>query len=134
MSVLSDYIARIEADKAKNGTAITAEKLAPIQVLFRQSDTMCLWGIPYRMRDDVNQSPANLVRAEWKADWKPAGAIPANWIWLGSCGWWDTLNIAEQIVIRNFLAKHKDSIPTGPNEWSYLETAKESSSEIYTPP
>lgn len=128
MSVLSDYIVRIEADKAKNGTAITAEKLAPIQVLFRQSDTMCLWGILYRMRDEVGQSPADLVRAEWPPcgilSRKPAGIIPTDWIWLGSCGWWGTLNKGEQIVIQNFLARHKDSIPTGPNEWSYLETAK----------
>jgi len=86
---------------------LNAARLATIRVLYRQSDTMSLWGIPYRMRADVGQQPRDIDPARRK-----------DWVWLGSPGWWGSMTRAEQAAVAAFLATlPKDAIPEYPNEW-----------------
>ena len=100
-----------------------SEKLKAIRVLWRQPDTLALWGIPYEMRP--GQEPINLWRArqEYVAP-RPghygAKQIELNWVWLGSPGWWGSLSTDERREVETFLAKHKDYIPKGPGEWDVL--------------
>lgn len=93
------YHATMSADKK----GITAKALDSIQVLWRQPDTMALYGIPYEMRP--GQSPHN-IQEKFRGDW----------IWLGSPGWWGSLSRPEQERVRAFLAKQPD-LPEWPNEW-----------------
>ena len=36
------------------------EKLDSVVILWRQPDTLALWGIPYKMREDGGQQPYDL--------------------------------------------------------------------------
>lgn len=82
-------------------------KLDSIKTLYRQSDTLSLWGIPYKMRP--GQQPRD-IRPEYRTDW----------IWLGSPGWWYTMTRADRELVSGFLVKLGDLVPQGPNEWSEL--------------
>jgi len=82
-------------------------KLARVQVLYRQADTLSLWGLPYRMRP--GQQPRD-IRTEYRTDW----------IWLGCPGWWYTMPKEDQAAVQEFVAKLGDLVPNGPNEWSDL--------------
>lgn len=104
---------------------VTPATLASIRVLYRQPDTMGLWGIPYDMRE--GQSPRDLLprhlsgdltlRKPWhREDYTP----PSPWIWLGSPGWWGHLTKEEQALISAFLAKHRENVPGSAHEWSTL--------------
>ena len=112
-------------------------KLASIRVLWRQPDTLCLWGIPYDMRADVGQTPNHLWRArEAHVPPKP-GHIGSkqvdlsDWIWLGSPGWWGNKSRADIDAIKAWLAlSHvKQAIPSGPCEWSYIDPAPTASTK-----
>jgi len=100
------------------------EKLASIQVLWRQPDTLTLWGIPYKMRSDVGQQPYDLWKARRdyvppKPGWYGSKQIDlSDWIYLGEPGWWGHYSKKDQEIIEEFLVKHKDAIPGGPCEWS----------------
>lgn len=95
-----------------------------ILVLWRQPDTMSLWGIPYRMRP--GQQPYDL----WKArrDYVPLppghyGAPPINlddWVWLGSPGWWGDMSNIRSERIEAFAQRYPSLIPQGPCEWTDL--------------
>lgn len=102
---------------------ITPETLASIKVLWRQPDTLALWGIPYAMR--AGQQPYDL----WRSTSYPAtlaqgisGArIEApgprfDWVWLGSPGWWGSMTAAEQALVTAWLAGR--DLPDGPCEWT----------------
>jgi hypothetical protein len=91
---------------------LTAEQLARVVVLFRQSDSLSLWGIPYRMRP--GQSPRDILRG-------PLGKYgpPADWVYLGSPGWWGDLTARDRALVEALLAG-ADDVPTGPYEWCYL--------------
>lgn len=100
------------------------EALTKIKVLFRQSDTMALYGIPYEMRP--GQSPRDLMRGSPRlpygthgAPFRPAGPRE-DWLWLGTPGWWGHFSPADQEAIKAFLVKHGDMVPTHPGEWSAL--------------
>jgi hypothetical protein len=104
--------------------------LASIRVLWRQPDTMSLWGIPHDMRP--GQQPYDL----WKAsrDWKsprpgwlgPRPIDLSDWIWLGSPGRWGNMTAEERAATEAFLAAlPKDSIPGGPCEWTRLDASFE---------
>lgn len=82
-------------------------KLSAIKILFREADSMSLWGIPYDMRE--GQAPRDLLENPKR-----------NWIWLGCPGWWGSLDTPNQKSIKDFLESVKDSIPGGPNEWCRL--------------
>ena len=82
-------------------------KLASIQVLYRQADTLSLWGLPYQMRP--GQGPKD-IRTEYRGDW----------IWLGCPGWWCGMSREDQMLVQAFLHIYKDLVPEGPNEWSSL--------------
>lgn len=82
-------------------------RLDTIRTLWRQSDTMALWGIPYRMRHDIGQSPCDLFEAR-NTD---------GWIWLGSPWWYGPYRAGEILKIVSFLSLHSDNIPDNPGEW-----------------
>lgn len=103
----------------------TAERLQSIRVLYRESDSLSLWGIPYRMRP--GQQPGDLKRAERSYVAPAYGHYGSkkidlsDWIWLGTPGWWGHLSKADQSAIQAFLSQHADEIPRGPEEWTELE-------------
>ena len=96
-------------------------KLNSIVVLYRQPDTLALWGIPYAMRP--GQQPRDLFRAHRDYVPPPPGHYGrkqidiSDWIWLGSPGWWGTLSKEEQGEIEAFLRSHEGDIPQGPDKW-----------------
>lgn len=103
------------------------EKLDSIIILWRQPDLLTLWGIPYRMREDVGQQPYDL----WKArrDWRPlppgwhGGSKQISlddWVYLGEPGWWGNMTRENQKLVQAFLEKHKGTIPGNPCEWVEL--------------
>lgn len=83
-----------------------------IVILYRQPDLMALWGIPHGMRREVGQSPRDL--------WERRGEL--GWKWLGSPGWWGSLNQAEIEAIKRFLKPIQAAgmVPEGPGEWTDL--------------
>ena len=85
-------------------------RLEEIQVLYRQNDTMSLWGIPYTMRP--GQSPSDLLAA---------GNIQ-GWVWMGTPGWWGSLPRERVQAIQAFLEpiREADAVPTHPGEFSTL--------------
>lgn len=112
-----------------------ARDLSKIRVLWRQSDTMSLWGIPYEMRTEVGQSPRDIVKAEWpsKRPWthgkappeKSSGQVPSDWIWLGSPGWWGSMTPEEIAATEAFLASLPAGlIPEWPNEFVSIASWK----------
>ena len=89
--------------------------LSTIKVLYRQSDCMSLWGVPYQMRP--GQSPGDIRRAG------NIGVCGSPlWTYLGGPGWWGNISREDQAVIEAFLApiRRADLIPTGPEEWTDL--------------
>ena len=106
---------------------IDQAKLDKIVILFRQPDTLSLWGIPYMMREG-GQQPGDLWRARRdyvapKPGWYGSKQIDlSDWVWLGQPGWWYDLSHADQELIKAFLAKHTGNIPGNPYEWSVLES------------
>ena len=106
------------------------QALATIQVLFRQPDTLSLWGIPYQMRP--GQSPKDIWQGRtisdtlktaqgWYGAMLPDPGPGKDWIWLGCPGWWGTMDAEKQAAVTAFLAQHKDAIPGGPNEFCNLK-------------
>ena len=89
---------------------ITPETLQSIRVLWRQSDTMALWGIPYGMRTEVGQSPRHL----WDAN------NTKDWVWLGCPGWFYTMTKPEITLVREYLETIGDMVPEWPCEWSEI--------------
>ena len=83
-------------------------ELKQIKVLYREPDTLSLWGIPYEMR--VGQQPRDLWHRRYET----------GWIWLGSPGWYGSMSKADIAAVKKFVAKHKDLVPQGPAEWSSL--------------
>lgn len=89
-----------------------ARDLKMIRVLYRQPDTMALYGIPYEMRRDVRQEPRDLIRGN-------AGQIPGDWIWLGSPGWYGSMSLDERAAVDLFLLVVGET-PDNPGEWFTL--------------
>lgn len=99
--------------------------LPSIRVLWRQPDTLALWGIPYDMRP--GQSPHHLWNAP-RPDTlaRAAGRYGAmmhspgpleGWVYLGSPGWWGTIAQDDQQQIAAWLAELGDMVPGNPCEW-----------------
>jgi hypothetical protein len=86
----------------------TTENLAKIRILFRDIETLALWGLPY---DNLRpgQEPRHIDR-RWRGDW----------IWLGSPGWFGGMSPEEQAAVKAFLATHREQVPTNAYEWSKL--------------
>ena len=120
----------------------TPENLAQIRVLYRQPDTLALWGIPYDMRADVGQQPRDIERARERSNnekvWRIGRPypIPANpyqdphegWIWLGQPGWWGPYEAGspERLAVEAFLAGlPAGAVPGGPCEWTRLGDCEE---------
>lgn len=113
----------------------TPDNLAKIRVLYRNLDTLALWGIPYDMRADVGQQPRDIERARERSNdglfRHHPSTIPRpeyqdpheGWIWLGQPGWWGPYDAGspERLAIEAFLAGlPKGAIPEGPCEWTRL--------------
>lgn len=103
-----------------------------ICVLWRQPDTMSLWGIPYPMRP--GQAPRDLweAREQWcvksadvAAGKGPLLTMPAayKWIWLGSPGWWGSAPKEAIAQMEAFLAplKARNIVPLSPGEWADIK-------------
>mgnify|MGYP001606047643 FL=1 len=94
--------------------------LSTIKVLYRQSDCMSLWGVPYHMRP--GQSPGDIRRA---------GNIgicgSPQWIYLGGPGWWCNIKREDQCLIEAFLAPIRKAflVPEWPEEWTDLSNMPE---------
>lgn len=122
----------------------TPENLAQIRVLYRQPDTLALWGIPYDMRADVGQQPRDIERAReenndglYRKNWartlpRPTYQDPhEGWVWLGQPGWWGSYEAGspERVAVEAFLAElPPDVIPQGPCEWTKVGDQPESES------
>lgn len=97
--------------------------LASIRVLYRRSDTLTLWGIPYPMRE--GQSPRDL----WKGTPFPlpghygtpgrCAGPREDWINLGAPGWYPG-SASDLPHITSWLQGLKDYVPEGPEEWCEL--------------
>lgn len=102
-------------------------RLRDIKVLYREPDTMFLWGIPYGMRP--GQSPRDLIDGyrRYSVPLRPGhyGTVLKDprdsWLWLGSPGWWGHLSPVRQKAVKKFLARCGDAVPEWPNEWSVIE-------------
>lgn len=86
------------------------QDLSTIKVLYREPDTLSLWGIPYEMRSGVGQEPRHLLHR--KDD--------TGWIWLGTPGWYGSMSKPRIAAVKRFVAKHKEEVPRDPGEWSRL--------------
>jgi len=104
---------------------VTRERLQTIRTLWRQPDTMTLWGLPYRMRPGGSQTPYHLFKAE--RDWKrprfddrigPRQIDLSDWIYLGEPGWWGSRTREEQGHISKFLDEVRECVPDSPAEFS----------------
>ena len=99
--------------------------LDKIKVLFRDKNLQ-LWGIPYRMRPNTNQQPADIKRAHDEYVWPIPGSYGpkqvsiSDWVWLGSPGWWGDMSKERQAQVKEFLAAHQDLVPQNWNEWSEI--------------
>jgi hypothetical protein len=98
--------------------------LSTIRVLWRQPDTLALWGIPYEMRP--GQSPRDLWRARdaYVAP-RPGhyGSKRVNlddWIWLGQPGWFGSMSTERVTEVKAFIARHRADVPGNPYEWTTL--------------
>jgi hypothetical protein len=99
----------IYRDGSRSGAEL-ADRLVTIRVLYREPDTMSLWGIPYEMRKAVGQQPRDIDIYHRR-----------GWIWLGSPGWWGSLSAEEQLAVSAWLAALPEGcIPEGPCEWCSL--------------
>jgi hypothetical protein len=98
--------------------------LDTIQVLYREPNTLSLYGIPYRMRP--GQTPSDLARA-----YREHGSLPpgyygsprvnlSDWIYLGQPGWWGDIAPADQARITAWLEEIEPVVPRGPFEWTDL--------------
>lgn len=102
--------------------------LSSIRVLYRQPDTLALWGIPYDLRP--GQSPRDLWNAPRpdvlaRAAGRSGAMIHApgpldDWIWLGCPGWWCNIERADQQQIAAWLEKLGDLVPDNPCEWAVV--------------
>ena len=99
--------------------------LNKLKIIFRDKNLQ-LWGIPYRMRPNSNQQPADIKRAH--DEWVPSGpgsygpkqVSISDWVWLGSPGWWGDMSKERQAQVKEFLAAHGDMVPMNWNEWSEI--------------
>lgn len=83
-------------------------KLAGVKALFRQPDSLGLWGVPYEMRP--RQQPGDLWRA----------GNTKGWVYLGHPGWWGSLERSDQEAIKAFLEPYERAglVPGSAYEWS----------------
>lgn len=102
------------------------DKLAEVRVLWRQPDTLALWGIPYDMRE--GQSPNDLARAHrnWEAprygSYGSKRIDISDWVWIGQPGWWGSWTSSDIAALKTWLASPRiaENIPGGPCEWTTL--------------
>jgi hypothetical protein len=85
------------------------QKLKNIRVLWRQSDTMSLWGIPYHMTGVAE--PNDLFR----------NRNTAEWIWLGTPGWYGEYTGPEIAMIKQTISDLGEAVPQHPGEWSDIQ-------------
>lgn len=102
--------------------------LAEIRVIWRQPDTMALWGIPYEMRP--GQAPRDLYNGRrvntsipscgiYRSESSPG--VREDWIYLGSPGWWGSMTKEDQAAVTSWLdlvtGGRPRQLPQEPSEW-----------------
>lgn len=100
--------------------------LSTVRVLYRRSDTLTLYGIPYAMRP--GQSPRDIYRAGRDAKppapgWygTPSRDYTAEWVYLGEPGWWGSLSRERIAEVKAWLeGLPQGAIPEWPEEWTDL--------------
>jgi hypothetical protein len=98
-----------QAERCASGNFITKADLDEIVVLWRKSDCLSLYGIPYAMRESCGQTPRHLWDAQ-NADYRrsPMDTTKrvdlSDWIWLGSPGWWGSMLPEERTAVEVWLA------------------------------
>jgi hypothetical protein len=98
--------------------------LSTIRILFREPDSLTLWGIPYDMRP--GQQPGDLLRAY--RSWSPPrpGHYGSHriklddWVYLGGPGWFGNMSAKRKAEVQAFLAKYKEYVPGNSYEWDRL--------------
>lgn len=120
-------------DFCEGGIGMADKPLSSIVVLYREPDTMTIWGIPYAMRP--GQSPRDLLRgderrretheynARYSDTYRQAHTFRAakdDWIYLGSEGWYGSMSAERIAEVKAFLAAHEDDVPQYPGEWCPL--------------
>lgn len=121
---------RRQAERRASGKFVTKTDLDKIVVLWRQPDLLALWGIPYAMREECQQTPYHLWQAR-NADYRRSYCDTtkrvdlSDWIWLGQCGWWGSLLPEERAAIEVWLSPLEmlRLVPTGPYEFVDLRKA-----------
>lgn len=112
---------------------ISRQNLSAIKILYRQPDTMALWGLPYDLRPgqsprhlwDSRTIPDTCAQAAGRYGFTLAAPGPREgWIWLGSPGWYGTMTRRDQVRVRAFLDQHDEFVPGGPGEWCVLPRAR----------
>lgn len=106
------YAERMTAQRLRreSGQYITKADLDKIVVLWRQPDTLALWGIPYAMRESCQQTPYDLWRVahSHRAPMSRAGQVKrvniSDWIWLGQPGWYGAMLPKERTAVEVWLA------------------------------
>lgn len=105
--------------------------LSKIVVLYRDRNLQ-LWGIPYRMREEIGQTPRHLQEPGGRSGPLPAGWYGSqsreeqsahntrDWVWLGSPGWFGSMSAADMEQVKAYLQAHKADVPRGFFEWSYV--------------
>lgn len=111
---------------------LIADVLPTIRTLYRQPDTLSLWGIPYAMREgqtprDIWNAPRPDLLAQaagrYGATMHAPGPQP-DWVWLGCPGWWGSIDDSrDQRAIVEWLATLGDSVPVNPCEWASVQVS-----------
>jgi hypothetical protein len=107
LAVMESHVTEAIMQKEFKGNASAKGDLSTIKALFRQPDTLALWGIPHELRP--GQSPKDL-HARYRSDW----------IFLGYPGWYGNMPESRIVEIKQFLATQRDNIPMNPYEWSIV--------------
>lgn len=105
---------------------ITKQVIESIKVLYQGPNG--LWGIPYDLRPQQAPRdiwygrliPDTLKRAAgYHGAMLSAPGPSEGWVWLGSPGWYGSMNKEEQALVKEFLAPIRLAgwYPGGPNEW-----------------
>lgn len=96
-----------------------ARRLETIRVLYREPDSLSLWGVPYEMRP--GQSPRDIFG--WRDGHEPryrTDKTAPEWIWLGTPGWYGSYTRPQIEEIKHWIAVQGDKVPENPCEWCEL--------------
>lgn len=113
---------------------ITEETIDGIRTVFRDASGGSLWGIPYTMNHEINQSPRDIWNGRTMPDpmhqpptyigyTVPDPGPQPDWVWLGTPGWFGSMSREEIDLVKAFIERLKsaDELPGWPGEWLEVE-------------